>query len=193
MKKSFLAILMAVALVTPVFATEKGSMEADVKLGYKVSSSVSFGEDSGGTDKTFVLGADFYYYVIAQLAVGVGVNNFFDAKADYGFDDKFGCTNIYVSVKPKLDLKSDIFNSTYLICQLGYGFFRLDYDESYQPDVDNGLYYGIGAGVEIKKNFIFELLYTQNKATAQFNGPGVGKADIKYSTFSLNLGYKFNF
>lgn len=33
MKKGLLAALLAVALVVPVFAADKGDMEADVKLG----------------------------------------------------------------------------------------------------------------------------------------------------------------
>ena len=196
MKKSLLTLLLAIALVSPVFATEKGDMEADVKLGYTLSNSVEFDayfeKHSGSTDNSFILGADFYYYVHSKVGLGAGINYIFDSTADYGFDDKYGFTNIYFAVKPKLDLQSDIFTSVYLIGQLGYGIFRFEYDTlggtGQSCDTKSGLYWGIGAGIEIVKNFIFELIYSCNDANVvDFD------ADIKYSAFSINLGYKFNF
>ena len=201
MKKSLLTLLLAVALVSPVFATEKGDMEADAKLGYTLSNSVEYNDagegTSGSTDNSFILGADFYYYVHPQVGLGIGINNIFDSTADYGFDDKYGFTNIYFAVKPKLDLQSDIFTSVYLIGQLGYGIFRFDFDPGpYSEtsfDTKNGLYWGIGAGVEIMKNFIFELIYSCNDAGVDFSDYAYSEADIKYSAFSVNVGYKFNF
>ncbi len=202
MKKSLLTLLLAVALVSPVFAAEKGDMEADVKLGYTLSNSVEYNDvgegTSGSTDNSFILGADFYYYVHPQVGLGIGINNIFDSTADYGFDDKYGFTNIYFAVKPKLDLQSDIFTSVYLIGQLGYGIFRFDYDPGPYPepsfDTKNGLYWGIGAGAEIMKNFIFELIYSCNDAGVDFDEDSVYESvDVKYSVFSINLGYKFNF
>ena len=195
MKKSLLTLLLAAALISPVFATEKGDMEADVKLGYTLSNSVEYDNGiryfSGSTDNSFILGADFYYYVHPQVGLGVGINYVFDSTADYGWNDKYGFTNIYFTVKPKLDLQSDIFTSVYLIGQLGYGILRFNYDAIDSPDAENGLYWGLGAGIEIMKNFICELIYSCNDAGVDFN-PG-SDADIKYSAFSINLGYKFNF
>ncbi len=37
MKKSLLAVLLAVVLVSPVFATDKGTMQLDVKAGMPVN------------------------------------------------------------------------------------------------------------------------------------------------------------
>ena len=178
-------------MVVPVFATDKGDMDLDLKLGYTLSNSVKLGYDSGSTDKSFILGADFYYYLHSNVALGVGINNIFDSKADYGYDDKYGFTNIYFSVKPKMDLKSDIFTGVYGIAQIGYGILRLDYDTDGgpEPDKKNGLYWGIGAGAEIMKNFIFELIYSCNNASIEFQDGS--SFDIKYSAFSVNVGYKF--
>jgi opacity protein-like surface antigen len=194
MKKSLLALLLAVTLVSSVFATDKGAMEADIKAGYIAYNNVDFGPYSATTDGKFILGADFYYYVHPNVALGFGINNIFDSsEADYDgekYNDKFGFTNIYFTVKPKIDLKSDIFTSVYGIVQLGYGFFRLDYDGApFKPGTKNGLYWGIGAGAEIMKNFIFELIYSCNNGTIDFSGHC---RDIKYSIFSINIGYKFN-
>ena len=197
MKKSLLTLLLAVAMVAPAFA-EKGDMDLDLKLGYTLSNSAKLeydgigeGEDSGSTDKNFILGADFYYYLNSNVALGVGINNIFDSKADYGYDDKYGFTNIYFSVKPKMDLKSDIFTGVYGIAQIGYGILRLDYDdEVIHPDKKNGLYWAVGAGAEIMKNFIFELIYSCNNASIEI--PYGPSNDIKYSAFSVNIGYKFS-
>ena len=191
MKKSLLTLLLAVALTAPVFATDKGDMDLDLKLGYTLSNSVKLGYDSGSTDKSFILGADFYYYLHSNVALGVGINNIFDSKADYGYDDKYGFTNIYFSVKPKMDLKSDIFTGVYGIAQIGYGILRLDYDdEVIHPDKKNGLYWAVGAGAEIMKNFIFELIYSCDNASIEI--PYAPSNDIKYSAFSVNVGYKFS-
>ena len=204
MKKGLLAILLAIALVAPVFATDKGAMEADVKLGYIVSNNIDFDWknsttycSSASTDSKIILGADFYYYVLSQVGLGVGINNIFDStetdyKGDYTYEDKYGFTNIYFAVKPKIDLQSDVFTSVYLIGQLGYGFVRLNYDGC-NVDVKNDLYWGIGAGAEIMKNFIFELIYSCNNGSYKTLPAGDDSADIKYSAFSINLGYKFNF
>lgn len=195
MKKSLLGLLLAAAMVVPVFATDKGDMDLDLKLGYTLSNSVKVeynggNSDSGSTDKSFILGADFYYYLLSNVALGVGINNIFDSTADYGWKDKYGFTNIYFAIKPKLDLQSDIFTGIYGIAQIGYGILRLDYDTDGgpEPDKKNGLYWGIGAGAEIMKNFIFELIYSCNNAS--FDLPN-GSSDIKYSAFSVNVGYKF--
>lgn len=197
MKKSLLTLLFAVAMAVPAFATDKGDMDLDLKLGYTLSDSIKLeyadGSDSGSTDKNFILGADFYYYLHSNVALGVGINNIFDSKADYGFNDKYGFTNIYFSVKPKMDLKSDIFTGVYGIAQIGYGILRLDYDTDGvepQPDEKNGLYWAVGAGAEIMKNFIFELIYSCNNAGIEFTNDS--SADIKYSAFSVNIGYKFS-
>ena len=197
MKKGLLTLLLAVVLIAPVFATDKGAMEIDVKAGYIASNNLDFDGTSASTDSKFVLGADFYYYVHPNVALGAGINNIFDSgETDYDnegtYKDKFGFTNIYFTVKPKLDLQSDIFTSVYGIVQLGYGLFRLDYDADGGPDPDtkNGLYWGIGAGAEIMKNFIFELIYSCNNGKVEFQGSNSN--DIKYSIFSINVGYKFS-
>ena len=69
MKKSILTLLLAVALVAPVFAVEKGSMEVVGKVGYIIEpllmeTEVDTDTYTLNTESTFSLGADFYYYVV---------------------------------------------------------------------------------------------------------------------------------
>ena len=70
----------------------------------------------------------------------------------------------------------------YLIGQLGFNFFR------YGWEVNDGLYYGGGAGIIIKKHFLIEALYSVDKGTTIESGID---SDIEYSKVTLNFGYNF--
>ena len=210
MKKSLLALLLAAALVSPVFAADKEAMEIVGKLGLNlnpnVAASGSFVNKGGVTPNykgdldanTSVLrGAEFFYYLNKTVALGFGINNNFnadlkDTKA-HGFDYKgeVGFTNFYFAIKPKIELESEIFNSIYFLGKIGYGLFSFD-DHEYGEKDSNGLYWGIGAGTEIYKNFIVELLYSFNYGSIK-DKFGIGDtADLTYKTLTLNVGYKFN-
>ncbi|MBQ1610040.1 MAG: hypothetical protein II090_03840, partial [Elusimicrobia bacterium] len=146
MKKSLLTLLLAVALTAPVFATDKGDMEIVGKLGLnltpKVDASGSLVDAGGFTpvegkgdsdvNMSVLIGAEFFYYINKNVALGFGINNNFNADLkdmkDHGFDNKgeVGFTNFYFAVKPKIELESKIFNSIYFLGQIGYGLFSFD-------------------------------------------------------------------
>ena len=68
---------------------------------------------------------------------------------------------------------------------------------TYKTKVDNGLYAGIGAGVE-HNDFLIDLTYSVNYAKATLNGIDQKNEKIKsqrfdYSRLILSVGYKFNF
>lgn len=66
-------------------------------------------------------------------------------------------------------------------------------EEKYSTKVENGLYYGIGAGVEYN-NFVVDLMYKVNRAEIKVNDEGDRiKKDLDYSRVTLSVGYKFNF
>ncbi len=218
MKKSLLTLLLAVALAAPVFATDKGDMEIVGKLGLnltpKVDASgslvdkggfipdphISFG--GGGksdVNMSVLIGAEFFYYLNKNIALGFGINNNFNADLkDTKYDERYnnkgevGFTNFYFAVKPKIEVESEIFNSVYLLGQIGYGLFRFDGHVNGEAD-GNGLYWGIGAGTEIYKNFIVELLYSANYGSIKDKFGYGDTADLTYTTITLNVGYKFNF
>ncbi len=71
------------------------------------------------------------------------------------------------------------------------------YSENYKVKLDNGLYYGIGAGFEYN-NFTMDLMYQVNEADAEITSKeypedGTLKTDFDYSRVTLSFGYKFNF
>jgi len=197
MKKSILAVLLTAALVLPVFASEKKDMEIDVKFGYILDNNVKLylaeNTNSGSTNRGCVLGTDFYYYAASNLALGLGVNYIFDSKANYGYDDTYGFTNVYFAIKPKMDLDSDILDSFYFIGQIGYGLFRFECKDDDRgiksPDIENGLYWALGVGLEIESNFVVELMHSFNYG---YVNTGNNRNDMRYSSLSINVGYKFN-
>ena len=195
MKKGLLALLLAVALVAPVFAVEKGSMEIVPKVGYVIEPLLMedyYGDYCGyKQESTFSLGADFYYYVMNNLGAGVGVNYVFDSKFNDGWNkrDSMGATNIYVAVKPVFELQENKFiDKIYFLGQLGYGMTRYDNSGYYGSKKynENGLYWAIGAGVE-KSNIIVELVYSVNYfKIGDWNGSYTNRRT------AINAGYKFS-
>ena len=195
MKKSILVMLLALVLVTPIFASEKGDTELDLKFGYTLDTSVKLYLDektySGATNRGAILATDIYCYVASDLALGLGINYTFDSKADYGRDDEYGFTHVYFAIKPKMDLDSDILDSFYFIGQIGYGFFRLDCKTVNEPSpsTKNGLYWGLGVGLEIMEHFVLELIHSFNYGYVEVNND---RKDMRYSLLAINVGYKFN-
>ena len=196
MKKGLLALLLAVTLVAPVFAVEKGSMEIVPKVGYVIEPLLMedyYGDYCGyKQESTFSLGADFYYYVMNNLGAGVGVNYVFDSKFNDGWNkrDSMGATNIYVAVKPVFELQENKFiDRIYFLGQLGYGIMNSDKISYNKPSekLDNGMYWGVGAGVE-KCNIIVELMYSVNYSYFDYWGGEIWT----YRNIAINVGYKFS-
>lgn len=198
MKKILLTVLLAVAMVVPVFATEKGAMEVDAKLGLIVEplfmDTYYDGNEKYGynTDSTFSLGADFYYYVMNNLGVGLGVNHIFESRFDAGWNDKdkLSSTNVYLAIKPIL-AENGLVDKVYLLGQLGVGLNSFKIGENSEDDWDStGLYWGFGFGVE-KYNVILEFVYSVGYLGKEKANWG---ADDSYTirNLAINAGYKFS-
>lgn len=73
-----------------------------------------------------------------------------------------------------------------------------DTDDVITTKIDNGIYYGIGAGIEYE-NFVAELMYKVNTADIEVNDfddngePFKVSKSYDYSRITLSFGYKFNF
>lgn len=116
---------------------------------------------------------------------------------------------LYAIIKYNIPVESNI--KPYLKANLGYSF---NFDEkdlkaagkgaqggssiqlkNSKVSLDNGLYYGIGGGIEYN-NFIVELMYKVNKADSEirmFDGTEKVKGNYDYSRTTLAFGYRFNF
>jgi hypothetical protein len=207
MKKSLLAVLLAVAMVVPAFAA-KGDMSVNAKLGLGVNNSLSLDvkELMGGPENMFYkfdmempvsLGAEFFYGLMDNLSVGLGVNYSLDSKlkdSPIGADIKTGTTNIYAAVKPEVKIESDIFSSIYLIGQIGLSMMRAEIDMPGAPslDVKSGLYLGFGIGTTIKDCVIVELVCSSANGTLEKFFISNEDVDVQYTATTINVGYKFN-
>ena len=197
MRKLLAAVLLAAAMVAPAFAAEKGSMEIDGKLGLLFSPKLTMearGESHDVSfDTAFSLGADFFCYVDPKVALGFGLEYAMQSESEKedGESMKLGSTNLFVQAKYNFDLNDDTINTIYPIAQLGYGILSTGGSAADHFDIDNGLYWGIGAGMVIKQNFLVELLYSFNYGSFDVKGAPIS-GDITYKAFKLKVGYKFS-
>ncbi len=213
MKKGLLAVLLAVAMAVPAFAA-KGDMSVNAKLGLGVNNSVSLdGSDVLAPKNQYYkydmempvsIGAEFFYGLMDNLSVGLGVNYGFDSKsknnnvAHAPFENqlKAGTTNIYLAVKPEAKIDSKIFSSIYLVGQIGLAMARAeiesdDYDFP-SIDVNSGLYLGFGIGTTIMDCVVVEIVCSSANLTAKKSPPAVpADLDVQYTATTINVGYKF--
>jgi hypothetical protein len=88
------------------------------------------------------------------------------------------------------------------VTQYVYDWYDDDYDKysydyaskSYDTDISNGLYYGIGGGVEIN-GLTLDLMYQANYAKAKIdNGDGTRQEhNLNIHRVTFGMGYAFNF
>ncbi len=113
----------------------------------------------------------------------------------------FKSVPLYVTAKYNFPVEGNI--KPYLKADLGYSFNSDNGDVKasvigyetikFSTKVENGLYYGIGAGAEYN-NFVIDLMYKMNKAEIKIDDDGDKyKKDLDYSRVTLSVGYKFNF
>ena len=190
MKKLLAAMFLAVAMVTPAFAI----MEFDVKVGYIVEPSMVQTGDKEykfaySQDPSYSIGADVFLYLIPNIGIGAGANYIFESnfsKGDWSEDAKLGATNAFVAVKPIL-AEDGLVDRVYLLGQLGMGITK--YTDDVNDFSKNGLYWGVGFGIE--KSCIFvELLYSVNYWE---NDEDEWNNDNTFTNrrLAVNLGYKF--
>ena len=190
-------------MVAPAFAA-KGDMSVNAKLGLGVNNNV-FADISAiggpGFDYKFdmempvSLGAEFFYGLMDNLSVGLGVNYGLDSKSkskDF-MPLKVGTTNIYAAVKPEAKIDSNIFSSIYLIGQIGLAMGRAEIDASGAPslDIKSGLYLGFGIGTTIMDCIIVELVCSSANLTLEKGYMSPVDMDVQYTATTINVGYKF--
>ena len=166
-------MILALSFISPLFAAEKGDMEIVGKLGVAVNTTdvyvyEEYGDEVYNYEKNPALSiaVEGLYYLLPELPIGLGINYQFNSEKSKPVINSItsssyesGSTNIYLTVKPTAKIDSKIFTALYAIGQIGFGLNRLDYSGWYLDDGDkiyyeeevdsNGLYWGLGAGMEI--------------------------------------------
>ena len=135
---------------------------------------------------------------------------------NFSWNDKYemvGYTSIPLYLTAKYNFNAINNFVPYIKANLGYSFndedgdaensYTFTYDgnsetfvDKYDVKIDDGLYYGIGAGFEYN-NFTMDLMYQVNEAEAKITDKEYPeynfKKDYDYSRVTLSFGYKFNF
>lgn len=155
-----------------------------------------------------------------ELGLGLAYQKHGDAKScsdlleidGYIFDTKLempGYTSIPLYLVAKYNFNAINNFVPYVKANLGYSFNDEDGDfimtgiteDGYKDGtkgnvkIENGLYYGLGAGFEYN-NFTMDLMYQVNLAEAEVTVSDLDvkvKKDYDYSRVTLSFGYKFNF
>ena len=169
-----------------------------------------------GDDFGYELTVEVMREVYSNLELGFGLSyqDHGDPKtSSNNFSEKYEMSGyksvpIYITAKYNIPVKGNI--KPYLKADLGYSFndergnFKViktasskasepGYSRELLTKVENGLYYGIGAGAEYN-NFVIDLMYKINKAKVEMNNYNERiKGDLDYSRVTLSIGYKFNF
>ena len=196
MKKGLLASLLAILLITPVFATTELDLKAGIPFYYKKAHLENKDLSITSTmERTFSFEMDCYYYINPKFAIGLGANHIFSSETKFmERDTNIAYTNIYIYNKYIVPLNDDTtFNNIYFIGQLGYGLLDFNINDFGSIDAGNGLYWGLGIGTTIKEHFILELIYSCNYGIiTAINSIEKDEYDLTYKILKLNLGYKFS-
>lgn len=147
MKRSLVVLFLVTFLVLPLFATDKGKTEIDIKLGLNVNptatasiedviSSIGLEPDTkieGGAalegDMQYTLGLEGYYFVMDKLGIGLGVTRAFPTGYVNELIAKADSVNIYAAVKQEIKVSENkIIDNLYFLGRLGYGINSLSSD-----------------------------------------------------------------
>lgn len=192
MKKIFASLMLTLALVLPVFATDSTDntdLELIPKLGYLFSPEIKMDNSTSSDESTISLGLELFFDMQNNFFLGAGFMWANCHKTDDS-DNKVGFSNVYVAAKYKFlvnDTEDDPF-FVYPLLQLGVGMPSWEYSGPYPNfEIDGSFYWGLGFGGEYK-NIVVELIYGCNYATMKTS---VFKEDFTYTAFRINVGYKF--
>ena len=192
MKRSLSVLFLVTFLVLPLFATDKGKTEIDIKLGLNVNPTAtasiediisSIGEepenkiDSNAAVEgkmQYTVGVEGYYFIMDNLGVGLGVTRAFPTGYINEFIARADSVNIYAAVKQEIKVSENkIIDNLYFLGRLGYGI------NNFSSDASKVIPAIIGAPIEIdasmdnglywalgigfeKSNFLIEVLYSVN-------------------------------
>ena len=114
-------------------------------------------------------------------------------KIDGQNEKNYNSIPVYGTAKYKFDTQTAV--KPYVKGDLGYSFNNGDHDYGRlgKFKAKNGLYYGVGGGVNYN-NFNVELMYKENQGEYEYEGPigAKSKYDANYRRVSLGVGYDFN-
>ena len=102
------------------------------------------------------------------------------------YTGKFNFVPIYLMMRLHPEM-SDL--TPYLTAQLGFAIFNGDTNFKGNLTLTPGGHVGVGVGVILDKNFLFEFLATVDTGGAEYNGEEVFKVSYSKVTFSVGINF----
>lgn len=182
--RKFLILMIAMLFSTAALAEPS----IDVLLKFGVAPSSQINNDSRYEGEPGVsLSPEVFYNFYDFAGIGIGFNQLFKRKIQDKGD--FSSSNVYLALKPRLKVLKNEY--VYLIGQAGWGMINHNFEYNGEDLEDNGgFYYGIGGGADFN-NFVFELLFTSNKAKFKSVDSNYEEED-EYTLMTINIGYRFS-
>lgn len=186
MKKTALVLLLAVFLVVGI---SSASM-AQVPGYWDLKGAIDFGGEmeidnhkDTDTETGFSLVAEYKVPSTAAWTFGGGVQYQLDRDLDeHGYGQSFNFVPFYGLAHYNMQ------NSPYyFLGHLGYNTFDIDNSS----DTSGGLYYALGAGMDLGSDMSAELVYSVNKGEIEDFKSVKGDKDVEYSKLTVSLGYQF--
>ncbi len=133
-----------------------------------------------------------YLVPVNSFLLGLGAEYQVQRMVDFppeGLDGKMGFIPLFCIIRYQLASQRKFFPE--LVGQIGYNFMTADEDYlEGDAEVSGGLYWGIGAGINISKIYLIQMMYKNNYGSYDREIDNL-KADISNSQLNLSLNMRF--
>lgn len=183
MNRKILVLLLAAVLVLSLSSASLAQVPGywDIKGAFDFGGDVDIDGKTtdGDVDTGFTLVGEYKVPYTSQWTFGGGVRYQIDREIDDSGDD--------INFVPFYALAHyNMQNSPYyFLGHLGYNTFDMDNTS----DTSGGMYYALGAGMDLGTNMSAEVMYSENNGEMD-NGYGTDQ-DVEYSKITVSLGYQF--
>ena len=221
-------ILLIIGILAGLLAYAEGNI-IEIRGGYDLTSTTNFDKDIYSeydldkfVENGFHFGVEYRREVLTNFQVGVGLEYRLSSldqpgnvratneNIDYSYDSgNLSSIPLYVTARYVFRNSTDI--NPYIKVNLGYSinsgdtsvnlnnFYSGKLVEEYKSEMKNGIFYGLGFGVEYK-NFLVDLTYdiTHSKAEEKIYNYEDKEGfsydyDFDIQKLTLSFGYQFNF
>ncbi|RAK08655.1 outer membrane protein with beta-barrel domain [Halanaerobium saccharolyticum] len=182
MKRKGLVLLLAVFLVVGISSVSLAQVPGywDIKGAIDLGGEIDIdGIGDDDVDSGFTLVGEYKVPQTTKWTLGAGVQYQLDREIDNSSNRDFNFVPIYALAHYNMQ------NSPYyFLGHLGYNSFDMDST----GDTSGGMYYAVGAGMDLASNMSAEVMYSVNNGEAEING---SDRDVDYSKLTVSLGYQF--
>lgn len=183
--KKIMLITMALLVVFSMSAFAQVNVKVGMDFFGEYSLKGSEGINESEVKNGFTIAGEYVIPYSDEIELGAGVayqiaRGFDEEDADE--DEKFNFIPIYGMVKYNID-------QFYVLGQLGYNMFKVSVEMPKYVELEGGLYYGVGGGMNITDNIFGEILYSVNNGSIVIEGQD--DVDVSNSQISAMVGFSF--